>query len=75
MTVNPKGNQPWLFIGKTNAEDEAPILWPPDVKHWLIGKDPDAGSLRAEGKGGDRGWDGWVASLTQWTWVWANSRR
>ena len=41
--VNPKGNQPWLFIGKTNAKVEALILWPPDVKNWLIGKDPDAG--------------------------------
>ena len=41
--VNPKGNQPWIFIGKTNAEAEAPILWPPDAKSWLIRKDPDAG--------------------------------
>ena len=41
--VNSKGNQPWTVIGKTDAEAEAPILWPPDVKNWLIGKDPDAG--------------------------------
>ena len=41
--VNPKGNQSWIFIGKTEAEGEAPILWPPDVKNWLIWKDPDAG--------------------------------
>ena len=41
--VNPKGNQPWMFIGRTDAEAEAPILWPPDAKNWLIGKDPDAG--------------------------------
>ena len=41
--VNPKGNQPWIFIGRTDAEAEAPILWPPDVKSWLTGKDPDAG--------------------------------
>jgi len=41
--VNPKGNQSWIFIGRTNAEAEAPILWPPDAKNWLIGKDPDAG--------------------------------
>ena len=41
--VNPKGNQPWLFIGRTDAEAEAPILGPPDVKNWLFGKDPDAG--------------------------------
>ena len=41
--VNPKGNQSWIFIGRTDAEAEAPILWPPDAKSWLIGKDPDAG--------------------------------
>ena len=40
--VNPKGNQPWIFIGSTDAEAESPILWPPDVKSQLIGKDPDA---------------------------------
>ena len=43
IPVNPKGNQPWIFIGRIDAEAEAPILWPPDVKSWLIGKDPDAG--------------------------------
>ena len=41
--VNPKGNQPWIFIGGTDAEAEAPIFWPPDVKSWLIWKDSDAG--------------------------------
>ena len=41
-SVNPKGNQPWIFIGRTDAEAEAPILWPPDAKSWIIGKDPDA---------------------------------
>ena len=41
--VNPKGNQTWIVIERTDAEAEAPILWPPDVKCWLIGKDPDAG--------------------------------
>ena len=40
--VNPKGNQSWIFIGRTDAVAEAPILWPPDVKNWLTGKDPDA---------------------------------
>ena len=50
--VNPKGNQPWIFIGRTDAEAEAPILWPPDVKSWLIRKDPDAGKdWRQEEKG------------------------
>ena len=41
--VHPKENQFWIFIGRTNANNEAPILWPPDAKSWLIGKDPDAG--------------------------------
>ena len=41
--VNPKGNQPCIFIGRTDAEAEAPIFWPPDVKSQLTGKDPDAG--------------------------------
>ena len=41
--VHPKGDQSWVFIGRTDAEAEAPVLWPPHVKHWLIGKDPDAG--------------------------------
>ena len=40
--VNPKGNQPWILIGGTDAEAEAPVLWPPDAKSWLTGKDPDA---------------------------------
>ena len=42
-SVHPKGNQLWIFIGRTDAEDETPILWPPDVKSWLIWKDPDSG--------------------------------
>ena len=50
--VNPKGNQPWIFIGRTDAEAKTPILWPPDVKNWLIWKDPDAGKdWRREEKG------------------------
>ena len=74
--VNPKGNQPWIFIGRTDAEGEALILRPPDMKSQLIWKDPDAGKrLRARGEEGNRGWDDWMASLTQWTWVWANSGR
>ena len=57
--VNPKGNQPWISIGRTDAEAEAPILWPPDAKSRLIGKDPDAGKdWRQKGEGGSRGWDG-----------------
>ena len=50
--VSPKGNPPWIFIGSTDAEAEAPILWLPDVKSWLIGKDPDNGKdWRQEEKG------------------------
>ena len=41
--VNPKGNQFWIFLGRTDAEAKAPVLWPPDVKNWLIWKDPDSG--------------------------------
>ena len=49
---DPKGNQSWLFIGRTDVEAETPILWPPGVKNWLIGKDPDAGKdWRREEKG------------------------
>ena len=71
--VHPKGTQSWIFIGRTDAEIETPILWPPDAKNWLIGKDPDAGKdRRQEEKGMTE--DGWMASLTQWTWVWVNSR-
>ena len=51
-SFSPKGDQPWIFIGRIDAEAEAPILWPPDVKNWLIGKDPDAGEVqRQEEKG------------------------
>ena len=68
--INHKGNQPWIFIGRTEAE--APILWPHGVKNWLIWKDPDAGKdWRQEEK--DRGRDDWMASPTQWSWVSANS--
>ena len=50
--VNRKGNQPWIFIGRTDAEAEAPIHWPPDVKNWLMRKDPDTGKdWGQEGKG------------------------
>ena len=50
--VNPKGNQYWIFIGRTDVEAETPILWPPDVKNWLSEKDPNAGKdWRQEEKG------------------------
>ena len=66
--VNPKRNNPWIFIGRTDPEAEAPILWPLDAKSQLIGKDPDIGKDWEQEKE-DRGWDDWMASLTQWTWV------
>jgi len=72
QAVHPKGDQSWIFIGRTDAE--APILWPPDAKNWPIGKDPDAGKdWRRGGEGDNRGWDGWMASPTRWTWVWISS--
>ena len=63
--VNPKGSQPWLLIERTDAETEAPILWPPDAKSQVIGKDPDAGKYwRQEVKGMTEdemfGWHNWL---------------
>ena len=63
-SVHPKGNQSWIFIGRTDAEAEAPILWPSDAKHWLTRKD---------GEEDNREWDGWMAAQTQWTQLWAGS--
>ena len=72
--VHSKGDQSWIFIGRTDAEAETPILWPPDAKSWLIRKDPDAGKDWGQEEKVTRGWDDWVATPTQWTWVWANSK-
>jgi len=63
--VNPRGNQPWIFIGRTDAEAEAPMVWPPDVKKQLIGKDPDAGKDWRQEEGGKTedemvGWHHWL---------------
>ena len=69
--VNSKGDQSWVFIGRTDAE--APILCLPDVKNWLLGKDSDAGKDKV-GEGEERRWDGGMASQTVWTSVWASSR-
>ena len=70
QSVNPKGNQSWIFIGRTDAEAEVPILWPPDVKELTHWKRPWCWErLKAGGEGDDRGWDSWMASPTQWTWV------
>jgi len=71
--VHPKGDQSWMFIARTDAEAETPLFWPPHTKNWLIGKDPDAGrDWGAGGEGDDLGWDGWMVSLTWWTWVCVN---
>ena len=73
--VHPKGDQSWIFIGRTDAEAETPMFGLTNVKGWLIWKDPDAGKdWRQEEKGITRGWGGKMASLTQWTWVWVISR-
>ena len=63
--VNPKGNQPWIFIGNTDAEAESPVFWPPDGKSWHIGKDPDSGEdWGQEEKGVTKdemdGWHHWL---------------
>ena len=72
--VNPKGNQSWRFVGRTDVETETPTLatWCEELTPW---KKPWCWArLKAGGEGDDRGWDGWMASPTQWTWVWVNSR-
>ena len=71
--VQPKGDQSWVFIGRTDVEAETPLLWPPDAKSDSLEKTLNLGKMRVGGEGDDRGWDGWMASLTQWTWVWVNS--
>ena len=72
--VHSEGDWPWDFFGRHDAKAETPVLGPPHAKSWLIGKDSDAGrDLGAGGEGDDRGWDGRMASLTRWTWVWVNS--
>ena len=70
--VHPKGNQSWIFIGRTYAKAESPIRWPPDVKNWLIGKDPDAGQDWRQEKGTTEdemvGWHHWLnAHEFEWT--------
>ena len=71
--VHPKGDQSWVFIGRTDAEAETPNTLATsceELTHW---KRPWClERLRAGGEGDDRGWDGWMASPTRWTWVWVN---
>ena len=73
--VHPKGNQSWIFIGSTEAEagnSNTLATWWEELTHW---KRPWCWErLKAGGEGDDRGWDGWMASSTRWTWVWASSR-
>ena len=65
---------PWDFFGRNDAKAETPVLWPPHAKSWLIGKDSDVGRDWGQGgEGDDRGWDGWMASPTRWTWIRVNS--
>ena len=76
QTVHPKGNQSWIFIGRTDAEPETPntlTIWCKELTHL---KRPWCREwLKAGGEGDGRGWDGWMASRTQWTWVWVHSGR
>ena len=72
--VHPKGNQSRIFIGRTNAEAETPILWPPDVKNWLIRRDPKLGKIEGSRK---RGWQRmrWLDDITNlMTWIWGSFR-
>ena len=81
--VHPKGDQSWVFIGRTDVEAETPILWPRDAMSWLVGKDPDAGKdwgwqekgmIQDEGDNtGEEDDTGWMASPTLWTWAWVSS--
>ena len=73
--VHPKGNQSWIFTGRTDVVPETPILWPPDAKSWFLWKDPDSGNDWEQEKGTTE--NGWMASPTQWAWVnahWVTSR-
>jgi len=67
--VHSEGDQPWDFFGRNDAKAETPVLWPPHWKRLWCWE-----GLGAGGEGDDRVWDGWMASLTRWTWVWVNSR-
>ena len=74
--VNSNGNQPWTFTGMTDTEAEAPILSLPNGEELTPRNRPWCWKrLKAGGEGDDRGWDSWMASLTQWTRVWASSKR
>ena len=71
--IHPKGDQSWVFTGRTDIEAETPILWPPDAKNWLIWKDPDAGKDWGQEEKGrtEHEMAGWPP--TRWTWDWVDS--
>ena len=69
--VNLKGNQPWLLFGRADAEADAPVMWPPDLHSWLIGRDPDAGKGWRQEEKGTTGDD--IVGWHHWMWVWVNS--
>ena len=71
--IHPKGNQSWIFIGRTDVEAETPILWPLMQRADSFEKTWCWERLRAGGEGDDRGWDGCMASSTRWAWVWVDS--
>ena len=70
QSIHSTGDQSWVFTGRTDVEAETPILGPPDVNSWLIWYWE---RLKAGGEGDDREWDVWIATPTQWAWVWVNS--
>ena len=65
--VHPKGDQSWVFIGRTDVEAETPVFWPPHARVDSLEKTLMLEGLGAGGEGDDRGWDGWMASLAVWT--------
>ena len=73
--IHPKGDQSWIFIGRADAEAETTVFWSHDFgKERSHLKRPWCWKRLRAGEGDDRGWDGWMASRTQWTWVWVNAR-
>ena len=75
QAVNPKGDPSWVFFGRTDAKAETLILWPPQAKRWLIGKDSDAGRDWGQEENGKTENEMAGLSPTRWTWVWVNSGR
>ena len=73
--VNLKGNQSWIFIGRTDVEAEAPVLGHLMRRTGSLKKTLLLGKMKARGEGDDRGWDGWVASPTRWTWILSKLRK